>query len=1004
MTGRTAPSVRWWFWAAVLMTAFKLWLTNGQQIFAIGFAGHDDRLFLQLAEHLLQGDWLGPYNQMTLAKGPFYSLWIACVFILGVPLYLSQHLLYAAACALLVRAGAPGLPSAPARFAGYALLLWNPMSYDASSMARVLRQQVYSPLILLIFAGLVALYYRRQESFPRQARWSVLLGLSFGAFWLTREEGLWIMPTVVLLAGAVLLGAWRASREILLRSLKAVGLAVGCALLPVLTVAALNFHYYRWFGTVEFRAADFQNAFGSLVRVRVGPDLPFVPITREAREAVYAVSPAFAKLRPHLEGAIGLGWAEASASVTQLPGEQRQIGGAWMTWALRDAVIAAGEGRTAGEAMAFYRRLAVEINAACADGRLPAGPPRSGFQPLWREGQTAEICRTFLRFADFTITFKRFSAFAPPSEGDDPTLVLFRDLTQGRLSHSRESTYLPQPNQTARDEKLTRLLHVIGKAWRPVLLGLFVIAQIAAAARVVQLFGRRSWTFPLTLALAAWGGAAAYLLITALVQVTSYPILAISSFAAVYPLLLVFIAAVWWDAGAAWLAPRQSSVILPDDPGPTASQDIPPAPPRSRVLPWLGGLVALAPFVIWRRQFAELFWFADDFFLVDQIAQMGLWRWTGEVFAENFVPLFKLLWGGALLGFNGSYGAMLWLLWLTHALNTALFGRLLARTGFPPVAVAVAQIVFALTPANLETLGWSVQWSALLATTFLLLALLWQESAARPAAGWNWRWHGPLLLFITASACCFSRGVLTGPVLALAVLAPTLTAMAAWRTRLLPATLCLLPALTVALLIAVFSRGNHQAMSGHWTQAMEFGLGYFLLNPGFLLFGLTTWSAGTLLLLSGAKLGVITWVFWLSRGPARRLLLLLLVYDLGNAVLLGIGRYHTGFISSLGSRYYYSSLLATLPFVALLMAAGLNRISTRFQLRPAAATVLLAGLAWLCLRGWPGELAAFTPWRGTEIRQLMQAPATVDPTATVPALDFMHVERAKALTRAYNLH
>ncbi len=536
------------------------------------------------------------------------------------------------------------------------------------------------------------------------------------------------------------------------------------------------------------------------------------------------------------------------------------------------------------------------------------------------------------------------------------------------------------------------------------LLGLFVIAQVAAAVRVIQLLGRRSWTFPLTLASAAWGGAAAYLLITAVVQVTSYPILAISSFAAVYPLLLVFIAAALWDAADAWLAPRTSRIIPPGNPGPAASPDIPTDSPFSRVLPWLGGLVALAPLVIWRRQFAELFWFADDFFLVDQIAQMGLWRWTGEVFAENFVPLFKLLWGGALLGFDGSYGAMLGLLWLTHALNTVLFGRLLARTGFPLAAVAVAQIVFALTPANLETLGWSVQWSALLATTFLLLALLWQESVTLPSAGWSWRRHGPLLLFITASACCFSRGVLTGPVLALAVLAPTLTTAATWRTRLLPAILCLLPALAVALLIAVYSRGNHLAMSGHWTQALEFGLGFFLLNPGFLLFGLTTVNAGTLLLLSGAKLGVITGGLWLSRGATRRLLLLLLAYDLGNAVLLGIGRYHTGFISSLGSRYYYSSLLATLPFVALLLAAGLNTLSTRFRLRPAAATVLLAGLAWLCLRGWPAELAVFTRWRGTEIRQLMQAPATADPTAMMPALDFMHVERAKALTRAYNLH
>lgn len=34
----------------------------------------------------------------------------------------------------------------------------------------------------------------------------------------------------------------------------------------------------------------------------------------------------------------------------------------------------------------------------------------------------------------------------------------------------------------------------------------------------------------------------------------------------------------------------------------------------------------------------------------------------------------------------------------------------------------------------------------------------------------------------------------------------------------------------------------------------------------------------------------------------------------------------------------------------------------------------------------------------------MQAPHTNDPKATVPALDYMHIERAKALQRAYDLH
>jgi len=51
-------------------------------------------------------------------------------------------------------------------------------------------------------------------------------------------------------------------------------------------------------------------------------------------------------------------------------------------------------------------------------------------------------------------------------------------------------------------------------------------------------------------------------------------------------------------------------------------------------------------------------------------------------------------------------------------------------------ATLLALGLFSLTPGNLETLGWTVQWSAVLATTFLLLGLDLQQRAA-PTAGWR---------------------------------------------------------------------------------------------------------------------------------------------------------------------------------------------------------------------------------------------------------------------------
>jgi hypothetical protein len=217
------------------------------------------------------------------------------------------------------------------------------------------------------------------------------------------------------------------------------------------------------------------------------------------------------------------------------------------------------------------------------------------------------------------------------------------------------------------------------------------------------------------------------------------------------------------------------------------------------------------------------------------------------------------------------------------------------------------------------------------------------------------------------------------------------------------ALLCLVPSLGVTLVIMGNASGNHQHMAGHVGQALQFALGFFLLNPAFLLLNLG-WGAGAFWLAGGLKLAVVAAGLRRAGPRLRGLLWLLLAYDLGNAALLGIGRYHTGIATAISSRYYYSSLLATLPFVALLLDEGL-----RAGLRPGIARRLGAALAigaltWACLRGWPGELAGFTGWRGTDLRRTMAAPAVAGSKEMVPGMDFMHIERSKALVRAYHLH
>ncbi len=413
----------------------------------------------------------------------------------------------------------------------------------------------------------------------------------------------------------------------------------------------------------------------------------------------------------------------------------------------------------------------------------------------------------------------------------------------------------------------------------------------------------------------------------------------------------------------------------------------------------LGGVAALLP-PLWQwGAFRELYWFGDEWDLLSQIDQAGFGPWVWSVFAENFVPLFKVLWGGAVLLSGGSYGVMLALLWATHALNAVLFARLLHRAGFPLAAVVACQLTFGLSVVNIETLAWTVQWSAVLATTFLLLGLLAVvgrrgAAAALPA----------LVLSSAASALSFSRGVLTGALLALVQLWPQARLRLDLRGRALGrAAACLLPAAATAGVIAVFASGNHRSLEGHLPEAATYAAWYFALNPLHRLAAVDSYGPLTTGLVGAVKLGLLAWGLRRAGAEQRHLLAALLAFDLGNSVLLGIGRHHTGLETAISSRYQYGSLLATLPFLGLAFHAALERVPRALHLRRAAAALLAAGGIAYALHGWSREAPGFAESRGTVTRRLLHEDPAPPAMGAVPGIPFLATERAKELQRRFGL-
>ncbi|MCK5795405.1 MAG: hypothetical protein KAH12_11900, partial [Anaerolineales bacterium] len=394
-------SKRFFVFFSVVMLAGKLWLVNAHSLMAT-ITPHDDLLFISQAHDILSGKWLGEYNQLTLIKGQFYPLFIAFSYYLNIPLLAAQQLLYAFASFMALWAVYPLVRQKWLLFLLFIFLLLNPFSFNYPSIGRVFRLGIYVSLGLLVFSCILGLYVRARQSWKKAIVWSIGAGISLSAFWNTREESIWIVPSLMLLLASAFFDLRRLPRS------RAVILA-GLYILPVLmllgtnyTLKTINQNHYGIFATIELETPEFKSAYGGMLRIKSDRWRQFYPAVQDVRDSAYAVSPAFREVKPFLDGPVGRKWQDL-CGCTDIPA-------AFFIWAFRDSVAAAGYYKDGPRTLQFYQRMGSEIDQACADGKLDCRPRISSLVPPWHQEFNTLLLPTYFSVLKQIVSFRDFSA------------------------------------------------------------------------------------------------------------------------------------------------------------------------------------------------------------------------------------------------------------------------------------------------------------------------------------------------------------------------------------------------------------------------------------------------------------------------------------------------------------------------------------------------------------------------------------------------------------------
>lgn len=558
------------------VTSVSLLLRWAVPINPIGLtaAAFDGGLFEQIAVSLVQHDWLGPFNDRVLAKGPAYPAFIALTYRLNLPLQVAEHVVYLAGAASLawcVRAVTGRLW--PAVFV-YAVLAFDPANFSALS-AEVTRENLYTPLALLFFSGF---FLAVHATINRPRLWLALGyaaggGASGAAFWLSREEGVWLLPAFPLVGMALLATYAFAVRDTrhtwpsavewarLFSRLAVVGVVVGMTFYaPIAVVKAKNQSVYGVALINNFSGGAFPRAYAAWSRVRGVPLRDFVPINKAQRLAVYQVSPAARELRSRLEDPTN-GWKKwgcpAESIAAGRGAEHLNIcddfpGGA-EPWAIREAAGRAGRFGNERAAQQFFGRLADEIEAACASGKL----------------QCARALPTSLQLvqrADASAVTQSAWHWLRALPGHPSSYVLLSQANLHKMPRAERETVNKAVFGAPRTErgmaeridqfqKRAWLYRALGRAHHALFRGLLVAAVAAVGVAVFSRHDRKALRKPLTIA--------AVLMVAVVVRLTMFGVVATTQYFNDMRYQLVtrsfLLASAATAAAALWAAPSARS-------------------------------------------------------------------------------------------------------------------------------------------------------------------------------------------------------------------------------------------------------------------------------------------------------------------------------------------------------------------------------------------------------------------------------------------------------------
>ena len=260
----------WFIIVIILLSIIRFLYSYKLPSFYLYEMGYDDGLMIKLLYSLIKGNYLGAYSVRTLVKGPFFSFILLFAIVYKFSFSSLFTILHILACLYFMFSLKHIVKEKRYLIIIYLFLLFNPATFSQDLFQRLYRNSISITQLLFFIGTVIRIITIKNKKILN----NVLLGLFISFMFLTREDNIWVYPTILFLIG------YSFYKE---RKIKTIVIS----LIPIIILQAslnlvsfINYKYYGIYTYNEIEKSEFNNTYKKILQIKDDDKIHMVSIPK----------------------------------------------------------------------------------------------------------------------------------------------------------------------------------------------------------------------------------------------------------------------------------------------------------------------------------------------------------------------------------------------------------------------------------------------------------------------------------------------------------------------------------------------------------------------------------------------------------------------------------------------------------------------------------------------------------------------------------------------------